>query len=140
MKVILKNESIHFLFSLVLALSFFTSMSPFLSLLLSFSLGFFIDLDHLLDYGLYLIEKKRKFSFKQFVSGSYFTKCPFFTPLHSWELCVILFIVYFLTINPYVLLAGISLLFHLFIDQLTNNIAPLHGILLYRLYLRNKNH
>ena len=138
MKELIRNEIIHLLVSVFFALIFFPVLGLFQGLAVSLLFGFFVDLDHLFDYGFYLKRKESKFSISQFIAGSYFTKCPFLTPLHSWELCLIIFIIYLSTPNPYILLACLALTTHLFIDQLTNNIVPLHWFLIYRLYLRKK--
>lgn len=131
-----KDEIVHLLTCLILAIIFSRWLPLVLSFATSFSLGFFIDLDHLVDYSVYLLQNKKQFSPRQFLSGSYMTVCPFLAPLHSWELAFILFFAFIFWGLPLLLLFCLSLLAHLIIDQATNNISLLHNFLLYRVIKR----
>lgn len=88
---------------------------------ITFATCFFLDLDHVVDYGAYLIKFRQSFSVRQFLSGSYFSQWQkFVTPLHSWELVVMLIVIgsSMQTALPFYIAAALAV--HYLIDYLTN--------------------
>ena len=55
--------------------------------------GWCIDVDHLYDFGYYLLRHRKNPDWSMIPSGGYFSKnAKIFVPLHSWELTLILLI------------------------------------------------
>ena len=130
----LKHETIHFVASLTIAFLIQFLYSNILLSLFTFSLAMFLDADHLFDYFLYLRKYNQKFSLKEFISGSYFLKWQkFITPLHAWEIVIIVLLVHFLWI-PYPIFISIALALtsHYFVDYFTNSVNKMAYFLTFR--------
>lgn len=104
--------------------------------------GFFIDLDHLIDY---LLAFGFKFNLAYFLKGYQFLKTDkIYVLFHSWELVIFLFFAIFffinfknlITLRTLLLSFSLSLLFHLIVDVFTNNMKPQSYFLYYR--IKNK--
>ena len=60
------------------------------SLLVSLAFGVLVDIDHLFDYGLYLLSHGGRFSLTTFLSGQYFAwSGTIYIPFHAWEWVVV---------------------------------------------------
>ncbi len=101
--------------------------------------GFFIDLDHLLDY---FLAFGAKFNLSYFLKGYQFLKTDkIYVLFHSWELVIILFSIIlffmnfknFITLRTFLLSFSVSLFLHLFVDVFTNNMKAKSYFLLYRI-------
>lgn len=135
-----RNELLHFLVSLGLAIVFTPQLGFVSAFIIVFTSGFFLDIDHLFDYGLYLKKRNKKFRVSEFLSGQHFTQSHrMFVFLHSWELVILLWLpyLYFKEIGFWA--ASLALLSHLIVDQFTNNIPRYFYSLTFR-YLNNFKH
>ncbi len=130
----LRNELLHFLVSFALTIAFSSQLGFITSFGICFSFGFFLDLDHLFDYGLYLKNHQKHFNIKDFLSGKHFAKThKIFVLLHSWELVIFLWIPYLYFGEIAFWAASLALFSHLVVDQVTNKVYLLSYSLLYRL-------
>ncbi|KKP29986.1 MAG: hypothetical protein UR15_C0007G0002 [Parcubacteria group bacterium GW2011_GWA2_31_28] len=99
--------------------------------------GFFIDLDHLLDY---FLAFGTKFNLTYFLKGYSFLKTDkIYVIFHSWELIIflfftILFFINFITLRALLFSFSLSLFLHLSVDVFTNNMKAQSYFLLYRLF------
>ena len=125
--------------------------------------GLFIDLDHLFDYGYYMVKFRQSFSLAEFASGSHFqTSGKLFILFHSWELTAALIVsplyskwktfsgnslvvnlkTTFLALSPYqlsILLAGLAMFWNLAADQLVNDVGPWTYFWIYRVAIGFNN-
>ena len=88
--------------------------------------GWLLDIDHIIDYFIYLYRNKKiKISLIFFFSGKYFKENKkIFLFLHSYEIPFFLFIIFFSTKNYEYIFIPISYFAHILQDQFTNNIRP----------------
>ena len=126
----LGNEKIHLISTIVLTISVYILTHQIKLLILSIVFSFFIDLDHIINYLVYLFRFRKNPSLKEFLSGTYHEKTDIFiSPLHAWE---ILFLV-ILPINKLLALVIIfSVYVHLIIDYFTNNTKLIGYSFIYR--------
>lgn len=130
-----RNEIIHFLVSLTLAIAFIPQLGVSVSFVTVFSFGFFLDVDHLFDYGLYLRKFNKKFTLKDFLSGQHFDVThKMFVLLHSWELVILLWIPYLYLGEIAFWAASLALVAHLIVDQLTNKVSLFSYSIIYRFH------
>lgn len=111
----------HFVVSLVGAIVFYIFTRYLTGSLLLFAAGFFIDLDHLIDY--WALKPKKPFSLREFLdSESYGEQKKYvFIFLHGYEWLILLWLAVFLTGSNLPLLAlatGVSLHFLLDIHNI----------------------
>ena len=99
--------------------------------------GWLLDIDHIIDYFIYLYRNKKiKISLIFFFSGKYFKENKkIFLFLHSYEIPLFLFIIFFSTKNYEYIFIPISYFAHILQDQFTNNIRPYSYFLTYRLLI-----
>ena len=101
-------------------------------ILLCLLFGWLIDLDHLIDFIL-LNEKKNYFNLNLFFSGSYFQKSQkIYIFLHSYEITLAL--IYFsILYDKKIYYVALAHFFHLFQDQIFNNVRFFSYFFIYRL-------
>ncbi|OGH42981.1 MAG: hypothetical protein A3B53_02990 [Candidatus Levybacteria bacterium RIFCSPLOWO2_01_FULL_42_15] len=101
----------------------------------------FLDADHLFDYFLYLYKHQGgisgllKFSTKEFLSGAYFQKWQkFITPLHAWEIVIISFLLFAVSLPfaNYFIATSLALTSHYIVDYFTNNVNKKAYFITYR--------
>lgn len=115
----MKSEVVHLLLSLIVGIIFgIIGLNFSISILVAVSAGFFVDIDHLIDY---LSFKKTNFDFSEFISGRHFDKSQKALLLfHSYEIVIILLIFYFVLSETLFLTLALALLAHLLFDILHN--------------------
>jgi len=129
----LKNEVWHLLAVLLLTVIFGNQVGWVRAFVLSFGFGFLLDVDHLIDYFIYLRRFKRKCELQEFVSGSYFkVSGKFYVFLHSWELSFVWLLLYIVWRNELFLVVFSAQFTHLIVDQITNNMNLRTYFLCYR--------
>lgn len=121
----------HFIVSFMLSILYFYFTSSFWGAVLCFFVGFFIDLDHLLDFWWH----KRKIVFsKEFFEDYSLKTGKTYVLLHSYELLFVFALLsYYLNWG---LVAGGALLgmtAHMIMDQVYNNVKPMSYFLIYRI-------
>ena len=133
------HELTHIIISLIVGLIIWKFSGNFYVILIALMGGFFIDLDHLIDY---FLAFGPKFNLAYFLKGYSFLKTDkIYVLFHSWELVFIFFVLTFQrsnvrTFQPILLSFSLSLFLHLIVDVLTNNMKPQSYFLYYR--IRNK--
>lgn len=128
------HELIHLLLSLFAGyLAWLISGNPYT---FAFGLlgGFFVDIDHLIDYYLAF---GLKFNLSYFLKGYQFLKSDkIYIFFHSWELVFILFTLsYFGGPSPFgrnLMSFALAYLFHIYFDSLINHLKPFSYFLLVR--------
>lgn len=138
------TEVLHFSIALVLFLGFLRSYKWWVA---AFALvfGFFIDADHLFDYGYYLVKFKQPFRLAEFLSTGMFGRTgKIFVPLHAWELVVVLLLFSLIfrlgrfkasrwkLLSQILLVSGVALAAHVLTDFFTNNMSFLSYSLIWR--------
>ena len=114
----------------VFILCYFIGLNFFFIYLCIF-FGWLIDIDHMFDY--LLFKKSIKFNLKEFISGKYFNiSRKIYIPLHSYELSIILFFLYFIINEVGVIFVCLSHVLHLVQDQISNKTKPLSYFFIYR--------
>jgi len=112
-----------------------------LCIMIGLGFGFFIDIDHVIDYAMYFLSNGHYFTLTEFIRGGYFeTNRRIYVLFHAWEFVIILWLVYKLLSLRYkkdnrinlLLLAALAILGHLVVDQLTNGVSPLFYFISYR--------
>ena len=139
------HELIHFILSVLVGIViFFLYKDINFTYVMTIALagGFFIDVDHLIDY---FIAYKWNFQTKKFFKGEQFTKIQkIFVLFHGYEYVgVLLCIGYFLrnsNLQAYVFTLAFSSLFHLIVDAMVNNVYVKTYSILYRLYHNFNSH
>ena len=134
MKKTLEHLPTSILFSV---LFFQSSQNIFLSVIPLFA-GWLIDVDHLLDYYIYLKRTGKSIDLKFFFSGKYFKENKkVIVIFHSWEIAILMFIYYFLSETPLIkelfFYTFLSYLTHIIIDQFTNKPAIFGYSTIYRI-------
>ena len=101
-------------------------------ILLCLLFGWLIDLDHLIDFIL-LNEKKNYFNLNLFFNGSYFQKSQkIYIFLHSYKITLAL--IYFsILYDKKIYYVALAHFFHLFQDQIFNNVRFFSYFFIYRL-------
>lgn len=119
------SEIIHFFVSTIIVILFWNSVPASLLLFFVYGITVFVDTDHLLDYGLYLYKSRKKPSLTYFLTGKYFkdSNCLYIL-FHSWEIPIVLFVLYFLTNNVIFLVIACSFTGHYIVDYCTNFVRP----------------
>ena len=118
----------HFLISAIISIVFFFLTKNIVASLICLSAGFLIDIDHILDYGIIY----KKFSLKKAMKGEWY-KDKVYILLHSWEILIIILIIF--RLNIYTIAFAIGFVQHLIIDIFsypTKN-KPLAYFLTYRI-------
>lgn len=123
------HESIHFFVSFLIALFVFYRYGSWKLVAIVFLVGFFLDIDHLVDWIL------ANGSLDDIVTGHYFASSQkAYVLLHSWELLIPwwIYIIYFkkFDLGWVVTLAFIG---HLLIDQFSYSTQPITYFLSYRI-------
>ena len=121
----------HLFISLLLGSAFFIYTGSIAAGLACFLAGFFIDLDHFIDFWIY---KKRITYTKEFFQHYHRRLGKLYVVLHSYELVIGLLVIV-LVFNLGVVGVGVVLGmgFHLVLDFLTNDVHPLAYFLSYRM-------
>lgn len=131
----MRHEMVHFGAALILSFIIHFYFQNLLLTFWTFALCMLLDGDHLFDYGLYTLKYKKRFSLKEFLSGSYFAEWKkFIMPLHSWELAFVFFILSFV-INfqiPFFLASSLAFTVHYTVDYFTNDVNKKAYFILYR--------
>lgn len=123
----------HFVVSIFLGIVVFALTKNVTYAMLIFAGGFFPDVDHLLDYGLYT--KGKTFDWNDLVSGSFFKKykCAII-PLHSIELIPILFVIGIWTnYLIHIVFLSLGFLIHILLDYYAYPVKPGMYFFTYRL-------
>lgn len=129
----MRHELVHFVAAIVLAYLFYFYFENLYLGLWTFAVCMFLDADHLFDYSLYLLKHRQSFNLKEFLSGSYFAKSKkFIVPLHSWELALILAVLYFIFNYPIFISSSVALVVHYFVDYFTNDVNKKAYFIFYR--------
>lgn len=131
----LRNEALHLLASIVVCAGFYWHSGDVFATLALFLVAMLLDVDHLVDYGLYLLQSRETPRIGEFISGVYFKKWQrFVCPLHAWELVVILLILW--TTQSHIIFLGlaIGLVVHLVLDYWTNTVNRVAYFFSFRLY------
>lgn len=101
---------------------------------IAFIVCFLLDLDHLVDYLLYIKKFNKRFDFKEFLSGTYFIEWKkFITPGHSWELVLIFMLMYAQYGYKIAIVLAVSLTTHYVVDYITNDVNRVAYFFLYRM-------
>lgn len=117
----LKSEIKHLFFSLLAGSLVGFFCRNYYSIPVAFLSGFFVDADHLIDYGIY--KKFRKFNLSEFLSGKFFDKSgKVYVFFHGFEYVPVLIVmgVVFSNLSWLFLSLGLSLFFHLCFDTIHN--------------------
>ncbi len=106
----------HFISSFFIALFFFLGTGDINTALIAFLGGFFIDIDHLLDF--WVSKPKNPFSLKAFMDSDSYVKVNkrIFVPFHAWEWVFILLVVAYHLNWLLLFIFAISLGLHLILD------------------------
>ncbi|OGF30322.1 hypothetical protein A2533_04470 [Candidatus Falkowbacteria bacterium RIFOXYD2_FULL_35_9] len=129
----------HLIVSTVVGLGFGWFFHSWSAGLYSWLIGWAIDLDHLIDYFIYLIHFEKKFSIKMFFSGKYFDQMgKIFVIYHSWEYSLISIIFYYATDIPISIIFSVtfSYILHLYLDVIAYKSKFRAYSLLYRLSVK----
>ena len=124
--------------SILCSILFFQSSQNIVLSIIPLVAGWLIDLDHLLDYFIYLKRSGKRFNLNFFLSGKYFEENKkVIVIFHSWEIAIFLYVLYYF-IEDYLLknlffFTFLSYLIHIIIDQLTNKPVILGYSTIYRL-------
>lgn len=136
------HESIHFTLSLMVGFVIWRISGNFYAILIALAGGFFVDLDHLIDY---FLAFGFKFNLAYFLKGYSFLKTDkIYVVFHSWELAIIslsISLFFFsqpanlinFTISVFLLSFSLSLFLHLVVDVFTNDMKVRAYFLLYRI-------
>ena len=120
--------------SFIAGVSYLTTQSPPIAAS-TFAIGFLIDADHLFDYSIYCVQKRRWLNLKEFFDSScYPPPRRIYIPLHAYELVLLVWAValYFLAF-PWALWLSLSLGVHLLMDYLAYRPHPLYYSLIFRM-------
>jgi hypothetical protein len=133
LKVLFLQEGIHLFVACAIAFINYALTSSFFLTLLAFLICFFIDIDHLFDYFLYLRATGDKFNLISFLEGKYFAlQRKVYLPFHAWEYVIIASILWYITGEPLFFVLFSALGAHYLVDQFTNMTLPLGYFILYR--------
>jgi hypothetical protein len=99
----------HFVISAVISIILFIFTQNLIASLICFSIGFFIDIDHFIDY---LIIYK-KLNLRKALKGDFF-KDKVYVLLHSWEILIIILLIF--RFNIYTIAFAIGFAQHVIID------------------------
>lgn len=98
---------------------------------------FICDIDHLLEYAKFCIDSKRKPTYHEFISGSYFAEkkkiCLIF---HGWEYLVLLILISKLSKNHCATGLTLGYAIHLVLDTLGNDCTAKGYSIIYRKKLK----
>ncbi len=137
----------HFSASIILGLIIWLITKSWGLALLSFLIGFLIDLDHLIDY--WALKPEKPFSPKDFLDSEKYDEQQkyLFIFAHAWEWVIILLIISWLTgWNIWVAIIALSIAFHLILDIfniIEHRIHPLGYFITYRIikkFRKEKGH
>lgn len=127
-------EIIHFIIGLTIGLAAFYIWRKKELIFLSLIISVFIDLDHFVDYWLYL--GYLSFNLREFFDGYYFLASKkFYVPFHAYEYGVIGLILgtIFKKYRPYFFTFAIAILGHLVFDMFSNGVPILNYSLIFRI-------
>ena len=133
MKTLLHNECIHAFATLLVASIFyyFSQNTAQTLLLMAVSIG--IDIDHLIDYVLYLHTQNHKPDLRFFLSVKYFLLSnKLYVLLHSWELVLVFLWLYRGGNGTIFLSIAAGMITHYAIDTVTNHMHPLAYVFTFR--------
>ncbi len=124
MKTLAKNEIIHFVSALFGAVVFYFFTHNFSQSIILIIVALFIDVDHLIDYFIYLRHSNNKFSFSYFLAGKYFhAQNRIYVLFHAWEWVLILLLLSFAGWGSMYGAIAAGLAIHYIVDTLTNNVT-----------------
>ena len=132
---LLTAEIIHFCLGLIIGLIGFYIWKDKRLILFAIPVSMLIDLDHLIDYWLYL--DHFSFNLKEFLSGSYFSASKkFYVVFHGYEYSAILLFLaqIFKKYGPYLLTGAIAILTHLLFDVISNNLPLISYSIIFRMF------
>ena len=131
---LLIDEIIHLTIGLIIGLLGFLYWRDKKLILLSVTVSLFLDLDHLIDYWLYL--GYLDFNPWQFFTTEFFTGEKMYIIFHGYEYGLILMLLglIFKKYRSYFFIAGLALFGHLFFDWLSYNLSPFNYSVIYRFF------
>ena len=125
------HELIHLTLSLIVGLIIWKISSNVYVIPAALMGGFFIDLDHVIDY---FFAFGSKIDLHYFLKGRQFLKTDkIYVIFHSWELVILLFLGAFVLSQSLIFSFSLSLFLHLIVDVFTNNMKLQSYFLLYRI-------
>lgn len=135
-KLYLLIEHLPITFFVIFCYQYFEITNLFYFFLILF-FGWLIDLDHLIDYLIFIKKLNKKFSIKFFLTGKYFVyNKKIYLFLHSYEISIILVIFSLIEADVGFLFVAISHICHLIQDQLSNNVQKYTYFLIYRILVK----
>jgi len=125
----------HFIASVILALIYFVLTKSLEGAILCFIFGFFVDVDHLIDFWIY---KKRITISKEIFEHFYEKFGKVYVLIHSLEFVFLLILFGFLfpNLSGYLFGASVGLLSHLMLDFVSYELHPLSYFLIYRITVK----
>lgn len=133
LKELLVHEFFHFLVAVLYGCLVYLYTEQLFSAFLVTAVAFFLDGDHLLDYQMYLREKRQKFGFGEFLSGCYFKKTgKIYIFLHSFELAFILTLSGLIFDASLLVYIAFAMVLHMCVDLMTNKVHLMSYFLIYR--------
>lgn len=120
--------------SLIAGVSYLATQSPPIAAS-TFAIGFLIDADHLFDYSIYCVQKRRWLKLKELLNLSHYPPpTKIYIPLHAYELLLLIWAaaLYFLAF-PWALWLSFSMGMHLLMDYLAYRPHPLCYSLIFRM-------
>jgi hypothetical protein len=133
----LKDEATHLTLSVIAGVLIGALTGNYWAIAWAIGSGFLIDVDHLFDY--LLFKKFKNLNLKEFFSGTFFDKSgKVILPLHGYEYGVVLIILglVYINFNWLYLALGVSLIFHLIYDTISNKPSWPTYFVFYRLFYR----
>jgi len=101
---------------------------------LIFFFGWLNDIDHLIDYGVFLYRFKKKISINYFFSGKYFKKNKkIYLLLHSYEITFFLLLIGIILDKEGMFFVTFAHLLHLAQDQFKNDVNKYSYFFIYRI-------
>ena len=121
--ILLRNESMHLIVSLLIGFVFWKKYKNPWAIGIALLGGFFVDVDHLIDYFLVF---GFHFDLMSFLGGDQFLKSDkLYLLFHGWEyvILILLFLVFVKNkiFKIIMLIFAVSLFFHLIIDSFSND-------------------
>jgi len=132
----LRNELKHLVANILASVLFYKSSHHVIGALVVFVVAMFMDVDHLVDYGLYCIRDKQWPRLSEFLSGQYFKKWQkFVCPLHAWEIAIVALIAWsFFPACLYYPAVVLGIVTHLVVDYYTNTVNRVAYFFCFRAY------
>lgn len=124
MNTLFRNEIIHFISALLGAVVFYSFTHNFSQSIILIIVALAIDVDHLIDYFIYLRRSNKTFSFSYFLAGKYFhAQNRIYVFFHAWEWVVILLLYSLAGWGSIYGAIAAGLAIHYVVDTATNNVT-----------------